>query len=296
MLHRPVLHHQHGLADLRLPIGETIREVTVDHAADDAVLLDRLGLAVDRIDRAAVAQHGDAVGDLGDLVELVRDQDRGDALRAERDQAIEQRGAVGLIQARGRLVEDEQPHLLGQRLRDLDQLLLADAEIGDQRVRRLAQADLRQQLPRAPVDLLAVDHACPRRRMREKDVFRDRHQRDQRQLLVDDDDPEPLAVVDVAEAALLAVEDDGPLVLARGIDPAQHLHQGRFAGTVLADESVDLAGFHREIDVTQRAHAGKALADAAHLQHCRHFGGPAERQAREGACRKWFAQSNCDSS
>ena len=124
MLHRPVLHHQRGLADLRLPIGETIREVTVDHAADDAVLLDRLGLAVDRIDRAAVAQHGDAIGDLGDFVELVRDQDRGDALRAERDQAIEQRGAVGLIQARGRLVEDEQLYLLaGQRLRDLDQLL-----------------------------------------------------------------------------------------------------------------------------------------------------------------------------
>ena len=41
------------------------------------------------------------------------------------------------VQAGGRLVEDQQLHLLGQRLGDLDQLLLADAEIGDQRLRRL---------------------------------------------------------------------------------------------------------------------------------------------------------------
>ena len=34
---------------------------------------------------------------------------------------------------------------LGQRLGDLDQLLLADAQIGDQRVRLFAQADLVQQ-------------------------------------------------------------------------------------------------------------------------------------------------------
>ena len=62
----------------------------------------------------------------------------GDALGAEREQTIEQRRAVGLVEAGGRLVEDQQPHLLGQRLGDLHQLLLADAEIGDQRVRRLA--------------------------------------------------------------------------------------------------------------------------------------------------------------
>ena len=37
-------------------------------------------------------------------------------------------------------------HLLGQRLGDLHQLLLADPDIGDQRVRRLIEAHLRQQL------------------------------------------------------------------------------------------------------------------------------------------------------
>src|SRR5262245_41938250 len=55
-----------------------------------------------------------------------------------------------------------------------------------------------------------------------------------------------------------------------GIDAAQHFHQGRLARAVFADERVDLAGLDLEIDVAQRLHAGKALADAAHLEHCRH--------------------------
>ncbi len=59
----------------------------------------------------------------------------------------------------GRLVQDQQAHPLGERLRDLDQLLLADTEIGDQRIRLLAQADLGQQFSRAPVHLVTVDDA-----------------------------------------------------------------------------------------------------------------------------------------
>ena len=91
-------------------------------------------VAVDRLDRRAVAQDGDRVGDPGDLVQLVRDDDRRHALLLELEQEVEQRGAVGLVQARGRLVEDEQLDLFGERLGDLDELLLADADIGDERV------------------------------------------------------------------------------------------------------------------------------------------------------------------
>ena len=94
----------------------------------------------------AVAQDGDAVGDLGDLVQLVRDQDRGDALRLEARAAGRAAPALSLsLQARGRLVEDQQLDLLGQRLGDLDQLLLADAEVGDRASSGASlQADLRR--------------------------------------------------------------------------------------------------------------------------------------------------------
>ena len=148
MVHRPVLDLQHGFADLRLALRKPMLEVAIDHAADDAVLLHRAALAIQRVDGAAVAQHRDAVGDPRHLVELVRDQDRGHALRAELEREIEQRRAVALVEAGGRLVQDQQAHLLGQRLGDLHQLLLADPEIGDQRVRRLIEPDFRQQLLR----------------------------------------------------------------------------------------------------------------------------------------------------
>ena len=60
---------------------------------------------------------------------------------------------------------------------------------------------------------------------------------------------------DRAEAALLALVDDLALVGAVRIDPAQHLHQRRFAGAVFAADRVDLAGLHDEVDVAQRLHA-----------------------------------------
>jgi hypothetical protein len=53
---------------------------------------------------------------------------------------------VVLVQRRGRLVEDEELDVLGERLRDLDELLLADAEVLDLRVGVFAQSDARQQV------------------------------------------------------------------------------------------------------------------------------------------------------
>ena len=136
-------------------------EVAIHHLADDAILLERAGLTIQRIDGAAIAQHGDAVGDTGHLAQLVRDQDRGHAMGAELKQKVEQRRAVAFIEACGRLVENQKAHLFGQRLGDLHQLLLADPEFGDQRVRRLIEPDFRQQLLRP---------LCRRRRDRSRRI------------------------------------------------------------------------------------------------------------------------------
>ncbi len=63
-----------------------------------------------------------------------------DALRTELEQEIEQGRAVALVEAGDRLVQNQEPHLLGQRFCNFHQLLLADPDIGDQRVRRLIGA------------------------------------------------------------------------------------------------------------------------------------------------------------
>ena len=46
----------------------------------------------------------------------------------------------------------------------------------------------------------------------------------------------------------------------------QHLHQGRFAGAVLADQSVHFPGGDVEADAVERAHARERLDDPFHLE------------------------------
>ena len=159
----------------------------------------------------------------------------------ELDQQTQQSVAVGLVEAGGRLVEDQQLDLLGERLGDLDQLLLADAQIGDERVGQFLEANLRQEVARAAERHAPVDDAHPGGLVAEEDVFGDRQQRHERQFLMDDDDAEMLAVGDARKAAFLALKDDLPLVGAVGVDAAQDFHQGRLAGAVLAADRVDLA-------------------------------------------------------
>ena len=46
----------------------------------------------------------------------------------------------------------------------------------------------------------------------------------------------------------------------------EHLHQGRLAGAVLAEQRVDLAGAHLERDVVERLHPGERLGDAVDVE------------------------------
>src|SRR5690606_21691182 len=80
VVHRPVLDPEHLLPDLRRPLGVAVLEVAADHRADDPLLGGLRAAHVERLDGAPVAQHGGAVGDRGDLPELVGDDDARDAL------------------------------------------------------------------------------------------------------------------------------------------------------------------------------------------------------------------------
>ena len=62
----------------------------------------------------------------------------------------------------------------------------------------------------------------------------------------------------------LAVEQDFARV--RLVHAVEDFHQRRFARAVFAEQRVNLARFHVEIDVIIGEHAGKALGDAAHLR------------------------------
>src|SRR6478609_4011780 len=245
----PVLDLEQLLPDLRDVVREPGLEVTTDHAADDPVLVDAVLLDPEGLDGLAVADDGDRVGDLLDLVELVADHDAGHAPRAEPGHEAEQVLGVALVERRRGLVEDQQLDVLGQRLGDLDQLLLADADVLDLRVGVLVQPDPGEQLARTLARVEPVDDAVLGVLVADEEVLGDREQRDECQLLVDDHDAGSLGVADVAELHLRAVEVDLAAVGAVRVDPGEHLHQGRLPGAVLAADAVDLAALNIEVHV-----------------------------------------------
>ena len=63
-------------------------------------------------DQPAVAQNRDAVADLVDLIEKMRDEDDADAAQRELAHDREQDLDLVAIEARGRLVEDQHPRRL----------------------------------------------------------------------------------------------------------------------------------------------------------------------------------------
>ena len=135
-------------------LGEVLG-VRADHLADDPGDVDirHALLAGD----APVAQHGDEVADADQLLQAMRDVDDGDAARLEVGDDTEEDFDLGGAQGRGRLVHDQDAGVLRHRLGDLDELLLADAQLLDRRARIDARLQALQQRAGPPFLLAMVD-------------------------------------------------------------------------------------------------------------------------------------------
>ena len=137
------------------------------------------------LDELAVLQHRDAVGDLGDDAEVVRDEQHAGAVLAH--QVAHEREDLRLrrhVERRGRLVRDQELGVEHQRHRDHDALPLAARElvrIRRRHARRIGQAHVgepfenlraprrrveRRVPPQHLVDLLAAAHDGIERRHR----------------------------------------------------------------------------------------------------------------------------------
>ena len=136
-------------------------------------------------DDLASTQDGHLVADVEDLAQVMGDEDDADAELGRPPDELEQPLDLAEGERRGRLVEDEQPSRQAQGLRDLDHLLLGDAEVGDD----LARADRREaELGEevscgAPLAVRADRAEEPGALVVEEDVVRDAQRRDEAQLL-----------------------------------------------------------------------------------------------------------------
>src|SRR5262249_45092439 len=148
-------HLEPDLARLAPLAAEEILHFAPDHTPDRRRRR-QLGARGSR-DPATVAQDGDAIGDLEDLLHAVRDEEDGHALLTQvGDDAKE---AVHLVRREGggRLIHDEDAYVEGDGLGDLDRLLLGEG----QTARRLpdveSDVEAAQHLCRLPLHAAAVD-------------------------------------------------------------------------------------------------------------------------------------------
>ena len=195
-----------------------------------------LGLA----DDLAAPDHGDPVRDRADLAQLVGDED--DRLPGLLELAHDLHQLVGLLrrQDRGRLVEDEDLGVAGERLDDLDPLLDADGQVLDQRVGVDVEAEPLGDLADPLAGGVEVERAGePGGLVAEHDVLGDGEDRDEHEVLVDHADAGGDRVAGAGEVLHHVVEDD--LALVGRVEAVEDVHQRGLAGAVLAEQRVDLA-------------------------------------------------------
>ena len=166
------------------------------------------------------------------------------------------------------LIQDQQLDVLRQRFRDLDQLLLAHAQVLHRHVRVDVEAHASEQVAAAAPSLAPVDETTGDDLVAEEDVLGDGELGDEGELLVDDDDAGALRGLDVLERHLLALEHDLPAVGAVGVHAGQHLHERRLPGAVLPADRVDVAAADGHRDVVERADPREQLGDVPHLENC----------------------------
>ena len=255
------------LEERRARVGRALLDPEHDLAPDHQLRQAGLGraLARDGVDLLAAAEDADPVGDLEHLVQLVRDEDDRHPAGLQVAEDLEQLERLLRREDGGRLVEDQDVRLAVERLQDLHPLLLADRDVGDQRVGVDLELELRGELADALVRGAVVEHdPGVRRLVREHDVLRDRHDRDEHEVLVHHPDPAVDRVLRRLEDDGLAVHED--LALVGPVEPVEDVHQRRLAGAVLAEQRVHLARPQVEVDVVVRDDPRKALRDPAKLE------------------------------
>jgi hypothetical protein len=197
----------------------------------------------------------------------VADDDAGDSLALKVEDQVQEMAGVFIIESRRGFVQDQKLDFLGQGLGDLNQLLLAHADVLDRGNRIFGQPHPGQQLCGLQVGLTPIHPAIFGLFVTEVDVLGDGEVGAQCELLVDDDNAALFAVIDGGEVAGFVFEEDVPFEGAVRVDTGQDLHEGGFPGPVLTTDGVYLAAVNIQGDILQRLDARKGLGDSSHLKN-----------------------------
>ena len=281
-----VPHPQDLVPGLGLILLDLQHDVAAHHQAGDLLRRHVLGFMDAHGLSAPEDRH--AVGDLHNLVELVRDKDQCISLILQVDQLPEELGCFLCGKDGGGLVQDQDLGAADQSLQDFHLLLHAHGDVHDLGVGVHLQVELPGVFLRDLHGLLLIDEKAGLLGHHAQDhVFRHGEAGDQHEVLVHHADALGDGRRGGGEIDLLSVDPD----LARGglLQAEQHLHQRGLSRAVLAHQRVDLALADVEIHILVGGDAvGIHLGDPLHLNDiffC-HAGGP----SRSVIAARWRAR------
>ena len=232
-----VVHHSH-VAHLQLEAGihglgafDVQVHAPAHHHFGQAFFRGFGGL--NRADAVTLAQHGHAVAQAEDLVELMGDDDDGMSLIAHVAQHLEQ--AVRLLgrQHSRRFVQNQNVRAAIEHLDDFHRLLLRHAHFIDFLMRVHFKAVFLRQ---AEDVALYLPHVQPQfSRKAQNDVFGGGEHIHQLEMLVNHADAQSEGVLGRADDHLAALHID--MARVRKVNAGQHIHQRRLAAAVLAQHA-----------------------------------------------------------
>ena len=199
------------------------------------------------------------------LIQLVADED--DAAPGLGEPAEQEEDLLRLLwgQHRRRFVEDQDPCVPVEGLQDLDTLLLADRQAADLRVGVDVESEPGREVADPARRLPAIQEQGVRHRLvAQDDVLGHGQHRHEHEVLMDHADAVVDGVARSTHGHRLSVQQD--LALVGTGEAVEDVHEGGLAGAVLAQERMDLAGAHVQVDVVVRDDARISLGDAAHLE------------------------------
>jgi hypothetical protein len=207
-------------------------------------------------DEAPVAQYGEGVGDLINLVQAVGDVEDGVSPVAQGVQDAEQPGAVGGGEAGGRLVEHDELRARREGSGDRDQRALGRSQPGDRRVGVEMSRDVTQGVGAAipgppPGDQSGAAWISGA----QGDVLGDRHPLHETEVLVDEGHVPGGGMT----PERVPVHRDPPRVGV--VDAGEDLDERGFSGPVGSEKGEDAAGVDVEVDSGERAGPPEPLGE-----------------------------------
>ena len=185
---------------------------------------------------------------------------------AQRARDAEEPLDLGARQRRGRLVHDDHARVPGERLCDLDELLVGDGQPARRAVGIHPHAEPVEERCGLAAHPAAVDAMAGLQRLgADEDVLGDAQVREERRLLEDDRDPGLLGLPGVVEDRLDLADQQAAAVGA--VHAGDDLDERRLAGSVLADESVHLAGEELDGAVLECVDGPEALGRVLEDEH-----------------------------